>query len=93
MKEKVIEQRLRKAVIQRGGLCLKFVSPSFDGVPDRIILMPNGIMAFAEMKATNGKMRPLQKSRKRQLEKLGFRVYCIDSFEKIGGVLDEIQSP
>ena len=37
-------------------------------------------------------MRPLQVRRKRQLESLGFSVYCIDSPEQIGGILDEIQS-
>jgi len=90
MREKVIEDKLRKAVKEKGGLCLKFVSPGFDGVPDRIILMPGGIMAFAELKAPGKKLRPLQERRKRQLESLGFSVFCIDNPECIGGVLDEI---
>ena len=38
MREKYIEQRLVKDVKAMGGLCLKFVSPNFDGMPDRIIL-------------------------------------------------------
>ena len=90
MREKVIENKLKKAVKEKGGLCLKFVSPGFDGVPDRIILMPGGIMAFAELKAPGKKLRPLQERRKRQLEALGFLVFCIDNTECIGGVLDEI---
>ena len=90
MREKVIEDKLRKAVKEKGGLCLKFVSPGFDGVPDRIILLPNGIIAFAELKAPGKKLRPLQERRKRQLESLGFSVFCIDNPECIGGVLDEI---
>ena len=90
MREKTIEDKLKKAVKEKGGLCLKFVSPGFDGVPDRIILMPGGIMAFAELKAPGKKLRPLQERRKRQLESLGFLVFCIDNTECIGGVLDEI---
>ena len=90
MREKMIENKLKKAVKEKGGLCLKFVSPGFDGVPDRIILMPNGIIAFAELKAPGKKLRPLQERRKRQLEALGFLVFCIDNTECIGGVLDEI---
>ena len=90
MREKVIEDKLRKAVKEKGGLCLKFVSPGFDGVPDRIIIMPGGIVAFAELKAPGKKLRPLQERRKRQLESLGFSVFCIDNPEIIGGVLDEI---
>lgn len=90
MREKEIEDKLRKAVKEKGGLCLKFISPGFDGVPDRIILMPGGIMVFAELKAPGKKLRPLQKRRKQQLESLGFSVFCIDNTECIGGVLDEI---
>jgi hypothetical protein len=51
-----------------------------------------GRIAFVELKAPGNKMRPLQLRRKRQLEALGFLVYCVDGVEQIGGVLDEIQS-
>lgn len=92
MREKTIENKLRQQVLNNGGLCLKFVSPSFDGVPDRIILMPNGKIAFAETKAEGKTLRPLQERRKRQFEKLGFKVYVVDNTAMIGGVIDEIQS-
>ena len=92
MSEKTTEQKLVKAVKAKGGLAPKFVSPGFDGVPDRIVLLPHGRIAFIELKAKGRKMRPLQVRRKRQLESLGFSVYCIDSPEQIGGILDEIQS-
>ena len=46
MIEKQVEQALRKAVRDRGGLALKFVSPGLAGVPDRIVLMPNRCAAF-----------------------------------------------
>ncbi len=92
MREKTIEQKLTRTIKKHGGLCLKFVSPGYDGVPDRIILLPNGKLAFAELKAPGKQMRPLQEYRKRQLEGLGFKVYVIDSIEAIGGVLSEIQS-
>ena len=92
MTEKQIEQKLVKAVKAKDGLAPKFVSPGFDGVPDRIVLLPRGRIAFVELKAKGHKMRPLQVRRKRQLESLGFSVYCIDSPDQIGGILDEIQS-
>ena len=91
MREKKIEQKLVKAVRGMDGLALKFVSPGFDGVPDRLILLPHGRMAFAEIKSMGCKLRPMQVRRKRQLETLGFSVYCIDSPEQIGGILSEIQ--
>lgn len=63
-----------------------------NGVPDRIVLMPDGKMAFVELKAPGMKPRPLQLKRKRMLERLGFSVYVVDNIEQIGGVLNEIQS-
>ena len=91
MRESEIEKRLKNAGKMRDGLALKFVSPNFNGVPDRLLLLPEGKAAFAELKATGRKMRSLQIKRKRQLEALGFLVYCIDGIEQIGGVLDEIE--
>lgn len=92
MREKEIEQKLVTALKNMGGICPKFVSPGFDGVPDRLVLLPQGKFAFVEIKAPGKKLRPLQVKRKRQLERLGFLVYCIDDIEQIGGVLSEIQS-
>lgn len=92
MNEKFIEQKLVKAVKNKGGAALKFVSPGVDGVPDRIVLLPGGRVGFVELKSPGKKMRPLQERRKRQLEALGFRVWCVDSPEQIGGVIDEIQA-
>ena len=93
MREKNIENKLAAEVCKHGGLAPKFVSPGLDGVPDRLILLPGGKVAFAELKAPGKTLRPLQAVRKRQLEKLGFRVFVIDSTEQIGGVLDELQAP
>lgn len=71
---------------------MKFTSPGLDGVPDRLLLFPGGRMAFVEVKASGEKMRPLQERRAAQLRALGFRVYCLDNVNQIGGILDEVQS-
>ena len=92
MREKSIENKLCKVVKNRGGMCLKFVSPSFNGVPDRIVLMPGGVMAFVETKATGETMRKLQKRRKKQLEALGFKVYCLNDEMKVEEIINEIQT-
>ena len=91
MREKTIEAKLVQAVRTKGGLAPKFTSPGLDGVPDRLVLLPGGRIAFIELKAPGKTLRPLQVRRKRQLEALGFSVYCIDSPEQIGGILSEIQ--
>ena len=92
MREKTVENKMVKAVKALGGLAPKFISPGLDGVPDRLVLLPKGRIAFIELKAAGKTLRPLQVRRKRQLEALGFSVYCIDNPEQIGGILDEIQS-
>ena len=92
MREKTIEQKFRAAVKTAGGLAVKFTSPGFDGVPDRLALLPDGKMAFVEVKAPGEKPRPLQLSRHRLLRRLGFKVYVLDDESQIGGIIDEIQS-
>ena len=92
MKEKAIEAKLVKAVKSMGGIALKISSANYDGMPDRLVLLTDGKLAFIELKAPGKKLRPLQEKRKRQLEALGFLVSCIDGIEQIGGILDEIRS-
>ena len=92
MSERMTEHKLTEAVKAIGGIAPKFVSPGMSGVPDRLVLLPDKRLAFVEVKAPGETMRPLQVKRKRQLEALGFSVYCIDHPDQIGGVLDEIRS-
>ena len=93
MREKQIEQKLRLAVKEAGGIAPKFTSPGFDGMPDRIVLLPGGRMAFVEVKMSGEKPRPLQLARHKLLRSLGFQVYVLDDEQQIGGILDEIQAP
>ncbi|NLI90385.1 MAG: VRR-NUC domain-containing protein [Epulopiscium sp.] len=87
MEEKQVELKLKQEIEKLGGLCLKFVSPGMSGMPDRLILLPDKKIYFAELKAPGEKLRPLQLKRKEQLESLGFKVYKIDSYEKVEEVI------
>lgn len=91
MLESHYEDKLRKRVkaLGHGARCLKFESPGFMGVPDRMILLPGGNLIFVEMK------QPGKKERKRQeyvhgvLRGLGFEVIpTVDSMERIELVID-----
>lgn len=90
MTEKYIEQKLVEKVKKMKGMAPKLVSPGFNGMPDRLVLFPVGRLAFVELKAPGKKMRPLQVRRKKQLEALGFLVYCIDGVDQIDEMLKEI---
>ena len=90
MREKFIERKLVQEVKTLGGIALKFISPGFDGMPDRIVLLPRSKIAFVEVKAPRCKSRPLQISRHVLLQRLGFQVCILDSTEHISKILKEI---
>ena len=92
MREKTLEHNLVMEVKRVGGLALKFVSPGFDGVPDRLVLRPGGKVGFVEVKAPGEHTRPLQEARLRLLRKMGFKAYVLDDEEQIGGIIDEIRA-
>lgn len=92
MREKLIEQKLIRAVKAVGGLAVKLVSPGFDGMPDRLLLLPGGKIAFVEAKSMSCKPRPLQIKRHEILMNLGFLVFVLDDDKQIGALLDEIQT-
>lgn len=72
MRESIVEKKFAAEVKKRGGLAVKFVSPGFNGVPDRLVLFPGGRMAFVELKAPGETMRPLQQYRQGSLPHWAF---------------------
>ncbi len=90
MKEKIIEKKLVKAVKEAGGIAPKLICPGFDGMPDRIVLLPGGRMGFIEVKVPGKAPRPLQEARHRMLRMLGYRVYVLDRAEQIIQILEGI---
>ena len=90
MREKIIEKELAARSRAMGGIAPKFTSPGFDGMPDRLVLLPGGRMGFVELKVPGKKPRALQLARHRLLQRLGFKVYVIDEINQIDSVLEEI---
>lgn len=91
MREKHIEEQLIEAVNRRKGLALKLYSPSYVGVPDRLVLIAFGRVGFVEVKAPGRKPRPIQLKRHEELRRLGFKVYVLDGREQIEGILNGIE--
>lgn len=83
MKEEGLERKLKKKVEAAGGLFLKWVSPGFSGVPDRICLMPGGRIVFLEIKrpGRTGGLSPRQIRVIGQIRGLGFQVAVVNSEE------------
>lgn len=91
LREKVIEQYFVSEVKKLGGLALKVNSTSMRGLPDRMVLLPHGILFFVELKATGKGARVLQKFVHKKLQGLGFSVYIIDSKEQVKEVLQSYE--
>ena len=85
-----MERKLAEAVKAMGGIAPKFISPGFAGMPDRLVILPDGKCGFVEVKRRGEKPRPLQEIRHGMLKRLGFKVYVVDNAEQILPVLKEI---
>lgn len=81
--EKALEARLRQEVEKLGGLALKYTSQYHRGIPDRIVLLPTGLIYFVEMKTTGQRPTVLQKNAMAKLGGLGFRSFVIDCTESL----------
>ena len=70
MTEKNVERKLVEGVKKLGGMAYKWVSPGNDGVPDRVVVLPNGHVVFVELKTDKGRLSALQKRQIARLTKL-----------------------
>ena len=92
MLEKTIEQALVRATKKAGGIAPKLTSPATAGMPDRIIILPNGKVCFVELKAPGQKPRPLQIRQMQRLANLGCMVRTLDNPQKIPELINEIRT-
>ena len=83
--EKSIENVLRQAVEDDGGLCLKWTCPGHRGVPDRMVIFPGGIIAFVELKRPGAKVKAggLQNWWRQRLAEFGFPCWEVSTAEQV----------
>lgn len=90
MIESSIEHAFKVAVEAKGGICLKLGITYQNGMPDRLVLMPNGICAFVELKQKGKKPRAIQKWQHERLRKLGYKVFVLDRTSQIDDTINQI---
>lgn len=90
MRESEVEKYLVRRAKELGGKAFKFVSPGCSGVPDRIVVLPGGMIGFLELKAPGEEPRPEQKHRIRQLRTLGCVAGVADSQESAERFLSDL---
>lgn len=81
--EKNIERRLVRELSAIGLKALKYSNPHEAGYPDRIVLLPDGGVAWVELKSTGRKPSKLQKVRMEELARRGHHAVVIDSIEGV----------
>lgn len=88
--EKKLEIRLRNGCKKKGWLALKLVCPGFTGVPDRLIIKPQGRIVFAELKDGEGKdLSPRQRVVHRIFIAMGLDVRILKTREQVDAFLLE----
>ena len=92
MRESTIESRLVREVRKLGGLCYKFTSPGAPGVPDRIIILPGGLVVFVELKTEIGRLAKIQKWQIEELRKRGANVRVLKGMDQVLAFLEEVKA-
>ena len=82
MREKDIEKKLVDGIKRLGGCAYKWVSPGRDGVPDRIVVLPGGIIWFVELKTDKGRVSPRQEFQLNFLDSLGFNTIVVRGMDE-----------
>lgn len=90
MKESTIEARLVREVRKRGGLCYKFVSPDNAGVPDRIVITPDGRTIYVELKTLIGRLAKIQKWQLEEMRRRGADVRVLYGMEQVLAFVEEV---
>lgn len=86
-RESAIENRLVQGVKTLGGRAYKFASPGNIGVPDRIVILPGGVILFAEIKTTKGQLSVSQQIQINELRRIGADVHVIKGMENVAAFL------
>ena len=87
MRESLIESHLVRSVRSMGGIAYKFLSPGRRGAPDRMVLMPGGVIVFVELKATGSRPKAHQLREHTRMRSLGQTVVVLDSTLAIDALL------
>lgn len=91
MLESRIERALVRGIKRAGGWAIKLVSPGNAGVPDRLVLLPGGLVIFVELKQDTGRLSPLQKEMHTRLRELGMLVRTLYGMDQVHQFVEEMQ--
>ena len=89
--ENEVEGHLRRRVEKAGGVCVKFLPDFARGFPDRIVLLPGGVLVWVETKRPQGGvLSPVQKVQHVLLRRLGQRVEVVWTKDQADDLIDSL---
>ena len=77
-------------VRERGGLCYKFVSPANPGVPDRLVITPDGRVVFVELKTEVGRLAKIQHWQIEEMKARGADVRIVKGIDQAKTFVQEV---
>ena len=83
MRESALEKYFRQEVLRRGGWTIKLTGTA--GIPDRLVMMPEGAVAFVELKTDIGRLSKIQDAVQRKLVGLGCDVHTLYGKDEVDG--------
>jgi hypothetical protein len=92
MTEIQIENKMVRMVRDRGGLCYKFTSPGNPGVPDRIVITPDGRTIYVELKTSVGRLAEIQRWQIEEMRKRGADVRVLHGWPAVKNFVEEVIS-
>jgi DNA primase len=93
MRESILERRIKRYAESKECFFWKFISPQVKGVPDRLLVTPNGDTAFMEIKAPGEKPNKIQEHRMQQLRGQGIPAIWVDNYDTAVGFINGLLSP
>ena len=89
--ESEVEGYLRERVEKVGGKCIKFIPDFSRGFPDRIVILPHGVLVWVETKRpVGGHIDPAQNVQHVLLRRLGQRVEVVWTREEVDALLKSL---
>jgi len=90
IRESAVEKRLIREVERIGGKAIKLSSEYQRSLPDRLILLPEGKVGFAEVKSPTGRPTKGQLYTLSKLREMGFHAAIVNSPDTIQEFIDAL---
>ena len=91
MLEKNVERHLVTEIKRLGGMCIKLLSPGTAGVPDRLVILPDGRIVFAELKTETGRLSKIQEYTIGEMRKRGADVRVLYGLSDVKKFIAEVK--